>query len=65
MIQTSCPFVEGTAVYRAWTLHSYWEPNAIFDDRIICIQGQNKNQDNSNINIDSLIEGQIRGIGVE
>ena len=25
----------------------------------ICIQGQNKNQDNSNINIDSLIESQI------
>ncbi len=58
-LASSCPFVEGTAVYRARTIYCFWEPNAIFDDRIICIQGQNKNQDNTNINIDSLIESQI------
>jgi hypothetical protein len=58
-LASSCPFVEGTAVYRARTIYSLWEPNAIFDDRIICIQGQNKNQIISNINIDSLIESQI------
>ncbi len=59
-LASSCPFVEGTAVYRARPIHSYWEPNAVFDDRLLCIQGQNKNQDNTNIDIDSLIEGQIK-----
>ena len=64
-LASSCPFVEGTAVYRARTIYSLWEPNAIFYDRIICIQGQNKNQDNSNINIDSLIESQIAEANVK
>ena len=64
-LASSCPFVEGTAVYRARTIYSLWEPNAIFDDRIICIQGQNKNQDFSNINIDSLIESQIAEANVK
>lgn len=64
-LAASCPFVEGTAVYRARTIYSLWEPNAIFDDRLICIQGQNKNQDNSNFNIDSLIEGQIAEANVK
>jgi hypothetical protein len=64
-LASSCPFVEGTAVYRARTIYSLWEPNAIFDDRIICIQGQNKNQDNSKINIDSLIESQIAEANVK
>jgi hypothetical protein len=59
-VQTSCPFVEGLAVYRARALWSLWEPNAVFDDRLLCIQGQNKNQDNSNIDIDSLLESQIK-----
>ena len=31
----------------------------------ICIQGQNKSQDNSNINIDSLIESQIADANVK
>jgi hypothetical protein len=56
---SSCPFVEGTAVYRARSLWTLWEPDAIFDDRLLCIQGQNKNQDNSQMNIDSLIENEI------
>ena len=64
-LASSCPFVEGTAVYRARTIYSLWEPNAIFDDRIICIQGQNKNQDNSQLNIDSLIESQIAETNVK
>jgi hypothetical protein len=64
-LASSCPFVEGTAVYRARTIYSLWEPNAIFDDRIICIQGQNKNQDNSRLNIDSLIESQIAEVNVK
>jgi hypothetical protein len=59
-LASSCPFVEGLAVYRARALWSLWEPNAVFDDRLLCIQGQNKNQDNSNIDIDSLLESQIK-----
>ena len=58
-LASSCPFVEGTAVYRARSLWMLWEPDAIFDDRLLCMQGQNKNQDNSNMNIDSLIENEI------
>ena len=58
-LASSCPFVEGTAVYRARSIHSYWEPNAVFDDRFLCIQGMNKNQDNSRIDIDSLIESEV------
>jgi hypothetical protein len=48
-VQTSCPFVEGLAVYKARLLWAMWEPNAIIDDRVICAQGQNKNGDNTNI----------------
>ena len=48
VVQTSCPFVEGLAVYKARTLWALWEPSAVFDDRGLCAQGQNKNQDNSN-----------------
>ena len=49
VVQTSCPFVEGLAVYKARTLWALWEPSAVFDDRGLCAQGQNKNQDNNNI----------------
>ena len=49
VVQTSCPFVEGLAVYKARALWALWEPSAVFDDRGLCAQGQNKNQDNNNI----------------
>ncbi len=64
-LASSCPFVNGTAVYRARSLWTLWEPDAIFDDRLLCIQGQNKNQDNSQINIDSLIENEIIAASVK
>ena len=49
VVQTSCPFVEGLAVYKARTLWALWEPSAVFDDRGLCAQGQSKNQGNENI----------------
>ena len=49
---------------RKHSMYSSESVNAAFSAlsvvQTICIQGQNKNQDNSNIDIDSLIEGQIR-----
>lgn len=59
-VQTMCPFVGGNAVYKARTLWSYWQPNALFDDRVICMQGQNKNLDNTDIDLDSLYASQIK-----
>ena len=48
-LASSCPFVEGLAVYKARTLWALWEPSAVFDDRGLCAQGQSKNQGNENI----------------
>ncbi|MBK7041157.1 MAG: T9SS type A sorting domain-containing protein [Bacteroidetes bacterium] len=59
-LAASCPFVEGLAVYRARTLWNLWEPNAVFDDRLLCLQGISKNQDNLITDIDSLIENQVK-----
>ncbi len=58
-LANSCPFVEGSAVYKARILWSNFEPDAVFDDRVLCIAGQNKNTDYTNVDIDSLYESQI------
>jgi hypothetical protein len=55
----TCPFIGGNAVYKARTLWLLFSPGNIYDDRLLCIQGQNKNADFNNINIDSLYESQI------
>ncbi|HMT37043.1 MAG TPA: T9SS type A sorting domain-containing protein, partial [Chitinophagaceae bacterium] len=60
VVQTSCPFVEGLAVYKARTLWALWEPSAVFDDRGLCAQGQSKNQDN--INIDEFMINSLKDL---
>ena len=37
-----------------------WVPNSVFDDRLLCMQWQNKNQDNAQVDIDNLIENEIK-----
>ncbi len=58
----SCPFIEGTAVYTARVLWSYFEPDAFFDDRYLCNAGNNKQENGSNsfFNVDSFIYSQIK-----
>ncbi len=56
----SCPFVEGTAVYKARVIWSKYEPDAFYDDRVLCVANGNKNIDMNNIDIDSLYESQIQ-----
>ena len=55
----TCPFVGGNAVYKARPIWATISPGALYDDRLFCIMGQNKNADYSDINIDSLYESQI------
>ena len=60
-LAASCPFVEGTAVYIARVLWSYYEPDAFYDDRYLCTTGQNKQagQGDGYYNVDSFINSQI------
>jgi hypothetical protein len=51
-----CPFVGGSAVYKARVYNSLLNPMAQYNDRLICIQGQNKNNVNGFENLDSLYE---------
>lgn len=53
-VQTTCPYIGGNGVLKARTLWTHWQPNAIWDDRVLCMQGQNKNQDDGDIDIDSM-----------
>jgi hypothetical protein len=61
-LAASCPFVEGTAVYTARVLWSYYEPDAFYDDRYLCTTGQNKQAGQGNVyyNVDSFINSQIQ-----
>lgn len=59
ILANTCPYIGGTAVYKARTLHALYEPDAQYNDRVLCLpQAQNKNSydssDNSNMDIDSL-----------
>ncbi len=56
----TCPFVGGNAVYKARTVLAMFEAGNIYEDRLLCIQGLGKNGNNSNIDIDSLYEEQIK-----
>jgi hypothetical protein len=49
-----CPFEGGNGVLKARILWMHWQPNALWDDRVLCMQGLNKNQQNSITDIDSL-----------
>jgi hypothetical protein len=56
IIANLCPFVGGSAVYKARSLYALINPMAQYNDRFLCIQGQNKNGGISFINLDSLYE---------
>ncbi|QLH45497.1 MAG: hypothetical protein HWD58_07735 [Bacteroidota bacterium] len=49
-----CPYVGGNGVLKARNLWMHWRPNALWDDRVLCMPGQNKNQDHNDIDIDSV-----------
>jgi Secretion system C-terminal sorting domain len=56
-LANACPYVEGTAVFKARVINALYQPNAQYNDRVKCIpQGLNKNSTsiNPNIDIDSL-----------
>jgi hypothetical protein len=53
-LSKTCVFQNGPAVYKARSLWSNYEPDAIFDDRIYCIATANKGGSNSD-NVDSLM----------
>ncbi|MBK9299224.1 MAG: T9SS type A sorting domain-containing protein [Bacteroidetes bacterium] len=60
-IANLCPFVGGTAVYKARVLWAMYNPIMQYNDRLNCIQniGQNKNGNSDYINLDSLYEVQV------
>ena len=55
----SCPFVAGQAVYKARRIWSFWQPNALFDDRVLCLQTENKNGEDGIKDIDDYYNQQI------
>jgi len=57
VLSNTCPFVGGSAVYKARVLYSLFNPIAQFNDRFLCILGANKGG-SSFVNIDSLYESQ-------
>ncbi|MBK8144718.1 MAG: T9SS type A sorting domain-containing protein [Bacteroidetes bacterium] len=60
-IANLCPFVGGTAVYKARVLWGLYNPIMQYNDRLNCIQiiGQNKNGNSGYLNLDSLYEVQV------
>lgn len=55
----TCPFVAGQAVYKARRIWSFWQPNALFDDRVLCLQTENKNGEGEIEDIDEYYNQQI------
>ena len=61
-LANTCPYVNGTAVYKARVLNALLQPNATYNDRVLCIptsQYKMSNGNNNlppNIDIDSLNE---------
>lgn len=53
-----CPFVGGSAVYKARVLWGMFSPITQYNDRLTCTQGQNKNGNSGYVNLDSLYEAQ-------
>jgi hypothetical protein len=59
ILANTCPFVGGSAVFKARPLWAMFQPNAQYNDRLICLQGMGQGkQSNNNENIDSLYEVQ-------
>ncbi len=61
LLANTCPFVGGSAVYKARILWAIYNPMAQYNDRLICLQnvGQNKNGFGGYVNLDSLYEAQV------
>jgi hypothetical protein len=55
----TCPFVGGNAVYKARTLWSMYEADAKYDDRMLCMNAQNKGGDKIS-DIDSFLNNQLK-----
>jgi len=55
----TCPYIGGSAVYKARFLHSLFNPLAQYNDRLMCLQSANQNK-TTNLqgytNLDSLYE---------
>ncbi len=58
----SCPFVAGQAVYKARRIWSFWQPNALFDDRVLCLQTENKNGEGDIEDIDEYYNQRIQSV---
>ncbi len=58
-VRTSCPFIGGSAVYKARVLWGMYSPITQYNDRLTCTQGQNKNGNSGYLNLDSLYEVQV------
>jgi hypothetical protein len=57
ILSNTCPYIAGTAVYKARTLNALFEPMAQYNDRVICNgNASSRTNSNQNINIDSLDE---------
>ncbi len=55
----TCPFVGGNAVYKARTLWSMYDADAKYDDRMLCMNAQNKGGDKIS-NIDCFLNNQLK-----
>ncbi len=62
-LATTCPYIGGSAVFKARSMHAVFVPNIQYNDRVLCIpQTLNKNAANSNnpnLDIDSLNEANM------
>ncbi len=58
----TCPFIAGQAVYKARRIWSFWQPNAFFDDRVLCLQTENKNGEDAIQDIDEYYNQQIHSL---
>ncbi len=58
----TCPFVAGQAVYKARRIWSFWQPNALFDDRVLCLQTDNIYVEGEIDDIDEYYNQQIHSL---
>ncbi len=63
IIANTCPFVGGTAVYKARTLWSVFNPIQQYNDRVNCLAAYGQGKMANNVNIDSLYEAKANQKG--
>ncbi len=63
IIANTCPFVGGTAVYKARTLWSVFNPLQQYNDRVNCLAAYGQGKMANNVNIDSLYEAKANQKG--